>query len=253
MLIVDAEVKMIFKPKTVVLGLIFIAGFFVSILQAAELFIPLPQDAIKVSERTIKFGPDKLLKREYETFLTEDRLSIFYKKEMSREGWIESKKSGYYTKDNDSLVIEFKTMDTATSKTRFSVLISKVISDELVAGSVRKKNPDKLRFMPVYPGSEQVLLWDSGQLASAKYETKDSIKDIVFFYKNGMLNYGWRFIGQTSESKSEVILKFQRKEFETCEITISAPFESPKKPGYLSGKTTISAVYSVYIRERKKI
>jgi hypothetical protein len=69
---------------------------------------------------------------------------------------------------------------------------------------MRKKNPDKLNFMPVYPGSEQVYLWDLSGGMTALYETESSIKDVVFFYKSGMLNYGWRLAGETPVKNARI-------------------------------------------------
>jgi len=226
---------MFFKLKTAVLVLILMVCFCIPILQAAEL-IPLPQDALKISEYRSNSGPIKKLIKNYETSISTDKLVEFYKKELQKNGWI-NKEGRVYIKDDNLALIAFGPKNDKTGKNSFSILTCKVPSSEDFS-AMRKKNPDKLNFMPIYPGSEQVSFWDSDRITTAEYETKDNVKDVAFFYKSRMLNYGWKLINQTSKS-TKAILEFQRKDNETCEIIIEK-----------TDKTIISVVYHIYARPR---
>jgi hypothetical protein len=61
--------------------------------------------------------------------------------------------------------------------------------------ATKKDKPDKLSFMPLYPNAKQAMLMDlpSGGV-TAGYTTKDNIKEVIFFYKAQMINYGWMLV-----------------------------------------------------------
>lgn len=168
--------------------------FFNSLLYGAA-DVPLPAGAVKTLEKNADIGPSHTVVRSYETSLSASRLSAFYKREMSRLGWREQK-DGFFLKDGDLAIIAVNPRRNKNNKTLFTVTTSRVPDKEEIL-ALRKDKPDKLNFMPVYPGSKQVFLWDTPTGISASYDTADSIKEVTFFYKSGMLNYGWRLYEET--------------------------------------------------------
>jgi len=162
---------------------------FTPLAQAAQLDIPLPSDAVKTTEKSFNVGPSTSTICSYETALSQDKINAFYKKEMLKLGWREQSK-GFFLKEKYLAVIAVDPAKNKNKMTQFSITTSSIPSQEEILAQ-RKAQPDKLSFMPVYPASEQVFLWDMPTGISASYETKSVIKDIVFFYKSGMLNYGW--------------------------------------------------------------
>ncbi len=175
--------------------LFFICVSFNSLIFSAEPNIPLPAGSLKTMEKSMNIGPSKSIIQTYETFLTNEKVTAFYRKEMVRLGWREEK-NGLFLKDDYLAVITTFPRKSKENKTQFSIIISRIPSkDEILAG--RKDTPDKLSFMPVYPKSAQVFLWDLPTGVSASYETASSIKELVFFYKSAMLNYGWSLYKET--------------------------------------------------------
>jgi hypothetical protein len=170
-----------------------------SILSAAELnnapAIPLPVDAVQVMEKVLNIGPSSAFLVTYETALSVDRLNSLYKKEMAKGGWV-AKTNNLYMKDNYLAIIVVIPPRNSNSKTKLTITTSSIPSKEEILAA-RKTTPDKLDFMPIYPGSVQAFLWDIPTGVSGSYETEDSINDVVFFYKSGMLNYGWQLYSET--------------------------------------------------------
>jgi len=265
---------MTFKLKTIFPGLIFI--LFASILWAAEPIIPLPPDASKVWEESDNLGPMKSTDKMYESSLNKNKLASFYKKELSGAGWVENEE-WVFTKDKNMVIITISPEKNAAGKTDFVISTSGIPTTEEIL-AMRKKNPDKLNFMPVYPGSEQVYLWDLSNGIMGLYETENSIKDVVFFYKSGMLNYGWSLASQTPitsgaidsidcpeckkitqglgvdksnnvSTSSQATLIFRKGANETCKIIIvNTSVDMGNLPP--SSKTTISVLYNVYKKIR---
>ena len=175
--------------------LFFICVSFNCLIFSAEPDIPLPAGALKTMEKSMNIGPSKSTIQTYETFLNNEKVTAFYRKEMVRLGWREQK-NGLFLKDDYLAVIVSVPRKSKENKTQFSITLSRIPSkEEILAG--RKDTPDKLSFMPVYPKSAQVFLWDMPTGVSASYETASSIKELVFFYKSAMLNYGWSLYQET--------------------------------------------------------
>ncbi len=169
--------------------LFFICVSFNYLIFSAEPDIPLPANTLKTNEKSMNIGPAKSVIQFYETFLNNEKITAFYRKEMPRLGWREQK-NGFFLKDDYLAIIVSVPRKSKDNKTQFSITISRIPSkEEILAG--RKDTPDKLSFMPVYPKAAQVFLWDMPTGVSASYETASSIKELVFFYKSAMLNYGW--------------------------------------------------------------
>ncbi len=207
---------------------------FTPMLYAGEMDIPLPQDAVKVSG-SVSADPLKSYFREYKTSLNKDELTSFYKKAMLKSGWEEEKgEEGIFMKGSNIAVITVSPPEDKQAKTDFVISITDTAKEDFQA--MRKKNPDKLNFMPLYPGSEQVYLWDLDHGVFAQYETENSIKNVAFFYKSAMLNYGWNLVSETPNA-----LEFSRAGDETCEIEMSSV--SFKKSTLPIPKTTISVTY----------
>jgi hypothetical protein len=259
----------IFRLKPIILGLIFAVcsgGYF---LGAAEINIPLPADAVKISEKDIGTGPFKSTVEIYQSYLPQNKINAFYKKEMPRAGWTQDK-NGIFMKDGYLAVISPSILKGKTGLGQFLITTSKIPdSDQILAA--RKAKPDKLKFMPVYPGSIQNFLWDSPMGVSGSYETESNIQDVIFFYKTNMLNYGWNLYSEvplkeevasypgsdklaTPPTASSTTLRFHRKGRESCVIMINSVSNTePLLPGEkivdaknanLLTKTTILVVYN---------
>jgi hypothetical protein len=184
---------MISKIRTISLGLFFL--FYSFILWASDLDIPLPKDAVKISEKSANFGPIRSFSEIYKTSLSGSRVLSFYKKEMANAGWKE-KERGVFVKNKFIAVIICDDLKNKSGKTEFNVIVSNIPAKEELLG-MRKTEPDKLSYMPIYPGSVQIgILNLPGGTASA-YETESSIEEVVFFYKSAMLNYGWSLDRET--------------------------------------------------------
>ncbi|MDO8661649.1 MAG: hypothetical protein Q7K98_00290 [Candidatus Omnitrophota bacterium] len=177
--------------KKIICTILFFAFVsFGSLTWAAESDLPLPANAVKTTEQSMNIGPIPSVTQTYETSLNNnDKISAFYSKALARLGWREESR-GFFLKDDYMVLIVVFPRKGKDIKTRFSITTSRIPTKEEILAQ-RKTKPDKLDFMPIYPGSEQVFLWDMPTGLSASYETKSDIKDVVFFYKSGMLNYGW--------------------------------------------------------------
>jgi len=218
--------------------LFFSICFFASILQAKEVTLPLPQDAIMVSKQGPFFGSMKTVDSIYKSSMNESKLRVFYKKEMIKEGW-EENEDLIFTKDDDIAIIAVDLSKDMAGKTIFMISASKMLQDE-DASDMPKKNPDKLNFMPIYPGSQQNYFWYLPHGAAGEYETNNSIKEVAFFYKSAMLNYGWR-LDTEEQNLTGTGLTFSRGNNETCEIVISdIPVDKNNLP---QNKTTIEVSY----------
>jgi len=261
---------MFFKSKLIIS--IFVLCFFIPILQAAEVSLPLPQDAVKVSEKGPYLGPVKSIHKRYKSSWNKNKLASFYKKELLKSGWKEDKDNKMtFIRDNDIAMVAIDQYEDRSGKTGFTLSTSRMPESEEIL-SMRKEKPDKLSFMPLYPGSKQIHLWDFVNGVSVGYETENSIKEAVFFYKTGMLNYGWQLNKETPVKTTtvncpdckkllppnsigkanatigeEVDLVFYRGKNESCTIKlsgiVSASDSSPNK-------TNISVLYHEYKRNR---
>lgn len=200
--------------KAIIWAVLFLMGIsFNSLLLAEELSFPLPADAVKIKEKSMDVGPTRSFTQTYETSFSQDRISSFYKKEMLRAGWREQK-SNFFLKDRDLVILVTIPNRGKGRKTRFSIITSRMpTKEEMLAG--RKDNPDKLDFMPTYPGCAQVFLWNTATGISASYETAKDIKDVFFFYKSAMLNYGWTLYSETPIETKQVDCPECRKKMES--------------------------------------
>ncbi|MCX5698277.1 MAG: hypothetical protein NTX01_01060 [Candidatus Omnitrophica bacterium] len=120
---------MVFKLRAASLSLIFTVCFFIPILRAAELIIPLPADALKVSEKTTNFGPIKSVTRIYESSLAPAKLGSFYKKEMPRAGWTNGQ-DGVFIKNKYIVVVTVDPLKNEAGKINFSNTISNIPAKE---------------------------------------------------------------------------------------------------------------------------
>lgn len=263
---------MFFKRPLFIVMLILIIcaqGPFVS---AAEIELPLPADAIKLSEKSMGTGLFKSTVEFYQSKLSEKKITAFYKKEMSRAGWSESIK-GVFMKDSYTVMITTNSMKNEKEITQFLITISRLPDAKEILAQ-RKENPDKMKFMPLYPGSFQNFLSDDLRGVSVSYGTEDNIKDVIFFYKSGMLNYGWYLYSEIPIKEetiklpgsldkpainSTAFLRFRKKSGESCFIRVISisgmdfllPGEQlvDKNKINLPSKTSILVVYN----EQKKI
>lgn len=184
------------RSRPIGLMLFFICISFCPLLWSAEIDMPLPADAVKTSDKSVNIGPTMATTQIYTTSLSRDRINSMYKKELLRQGWTQERE-GLFAKDGYlAIIVARPGLDKKRNKTQFSITTTRLPTKEEILASA-KENPDKLNFMPVYPGSKQNYLWDLPNGLSASYETKSSIKDVIFFYKSAMLGYGWKLSGET--------------------------------------------------------
>lgn len=180
------------RLKIVCGSVLFCIFFLVLRLSAAEIKIPLPPDAVKVSERSVNFGVLKLTTKTYSSALSLKSIREFYLQQMLRNGWKE-KHTDFFVKDKCLISIMFSGKSSLPEKTQFKIITGNLpTADEVIAQRLVK--PDKLDFMPVHPKSLQVFHWDFPFGVACSYETESSIKDVVFFYKFAMLGYGWGLV-----------------------------------------------------------
>ncbi|MFA6358477.1 MAG: hypothetical protein WCY09_07470 [Candidatus Omnitrophota bacterium] len=184
-----------FKLKLEFVVLIFLVYFFAPTLSAAELSIPVPENALKVLERNVDMGSTMVFSNIYETTLNQKKAYASYKKQLLGEGWKEEQGNAFI-KDRYVLIVTFFPSLKKGTKTKFSVALAQS-PIEKKPDTTRKIKPDKLIFMPLYPGSVQLMFWDMSSGLMTKYETEDDIRNVVFFYKSGMLNYGWSLYKET--------------------------------------------------------
>jgi len=155
---------------------------------------PLPRDAVFELEQSVPVGPTTSIVRSYSTMLNKDQIESFFRKELLKLGWQEQSIKGLgYVKDDkiiSVLVLPGKPF-ASDKKTYFSLVYATKISDEMVKAS-QKDKPDNLNFMPIYPGSKQLLLWDNANGVMAHYSTEDPISNVAAFFKSKMSSYGWQ-------------------------------------------------------------
>lgn len=260
---------MVLKTKIKTVFFILVC-FFPSILQSAELSASLPADAVLISQKGPFFGPMKSIHRQYKSSWNKNRLESFFRKELLREGWKEEKNDKMtFLKEDNVITIDINQYQDRDDRTGFLISSGRIPQKEEIL-AISKKNPDKLNFMPIYPGSEQVSLWDTQSGVAAEYETGRTIKEVAFFFKSGMLNYGWRLISETPQRmavtscpgcekflspgtaktynadkvEEQISLVFRRAKDESCSIEISGIFSNVNKESV--GKTKISVHYHKY-------
>jgi len=218
------------------------------VLFAANFRMPVPSQTSKINERSSEFGPVKMSTSMYKTFLGEGEIYDFYEEKLSQTGWSVAGK-GVFSKDKHLATIQFYPSGNPEKESKFSITIGNTPDKEEFL-SMSKKKPDRVSFMPVYPGSIQTISLKFLGKISFVYETDDSVKDVVFFYESAMLKYGWELAARnpvTGISKNTVLL-FRRKENkENCKIKVSenlnAKFSSDLIP---LKKTSISVDYNAY-------
>jgi hypothetical protein len=257
-----------FKLRAIMLGLILVFCWG-SLLQAAEINVPLPEDAVQISEKNMETGPIKAMVEIYQSNLTQNKINAFYKKEMLRAGWTQQK-DGPFMKNGYMAVISPSPLKNGAGPVQFMIITSKIPDSEQIL-AMRKSTPDKLNFMPIYPGCAQNFLLDSPMGISGSYGTESSTEEVVFFYKSGMLKYGWNLYSEvpiketvvkspvTDKSNTPVTsvsatLRFHRKVGESCVIMINSisgaesllPGEQlvDKNASLLPKRTTILVVYN---------
>jgi len=181
--------------KTIICAVLFIIGISFNPLQAAEVSLPLPSDAVKTSEKNVDSGISQSNIQIYKTSLSKERILALYKKELTREGWSEQK-TGLYSKDGYMAIIVVAPRVGKDKKTQFSLTTTKIPpKEELLA--LKKEVPDKIDFMPVCPDSKQKFLFNTPTGVSVSYETTKSVNETIFFFKSAMLSYGWKLASET--------------------------------------------------------
>ncbi|MFA6350431.1 MAG: hypothetical protein WCY12_05875 [Candidatus Omnitrophota bacterium] len=242
------------------LGLLFMIFFLsypVFYAWGGEYNIPLPAGAIEVGKNKSDIGPARLLSRIYKSSLDKDEIYAFYEEKMLDAAW-KMKRKGVFLKDRKLVIIIPYPSKGKDDKTEFSISMGDMPSSKKILAAVNKK-PDKVKFMPIYPGSTQILSLGLPNSSSYIYGTGDSIKDVVFFYESGMLKYGWALISRVPVTgvADKVSLLYRRKNKEVCRIKISGVSQgkdtfmpgnnlSIKNTPRIPNKTSISVDYSLY-------
>ena len=221
--------------------------FFTSIAYSANPDYPLPEDAQQVMSKDSTYGPMNMHLQIYATAMPKDKLMGLYRKFLKKEGWQEDREM-FFKKNNRALIIAISPQSAKfkDGKTMFTIIQSNLPTQEEMTAT-KKDNPDKLNFMPVYPGSRQMFLFDNPHGASASYTCEDSLKDAVFFYESKMLNYGWTLVSKSpvGGATKSTELKF-KKEMESCIIHIYEGQLNQPPPAVEKGadKTQVSDIIS---------
>jgi hypothetical protein len=268
---------MVFKLRPIMLGLIAVVCLGISLLWAAEISVPLPADAVKIAEKIMDKGPLKSTVETYQSYFAPNKINAFYKKEMPRAGWAQNKGGLSFVKNGYLAVISCGTSKDEAGAVQFMIITTKIPDPDQILAA-RKTTPDKVNFMPIYPGCMQNFLYDTPTGISGSYETESGIQEVIFFYKSGMLNYGWSLYSEiplkeeivkvpesiksnTPVTSSSATLRFHRKAGESCVIMIRSvsgmeeyllPGEQlvdEKSAKLVPKKTTILVVYN----EQKRI
>ncbi|MCX5693767.1 MAG: hypothetical protein NT014_01335 [Candidatus Omnitrophica bacterium] len=210
-----------FKPKKI-LVVFFLAMFSISVLWAAELNFPLPATTVKIREEKARFGPIKTITKTYKSALNRDQINSFYEKEMVLAGWSQQEKR-VFTKNKYLVIISSYSSGSKSNENRFTMTICNIPTKEEVLASYNTK-PEKLNYMPIYPGSTQSIFLKLSGSTTSSYETDDSIKEVVFFYESGMVKYGWGLVNRIPATgiADKVVLLFGRQNGETCQIQVSS-------------------------------
>lgn len=136
----------------------------------------------------------------YSTNLSFSQIKAFYRETLAKQGWTESKvpadaekKLGTeiiaFRKGQEMLNIMYMPTSTITGKTTFS--IGKGVVPSTANITEAKLTPQKLNFMPLYPGLQQMSYSERPNATTVGYTTKDDITSVVTFYKSRMPGYGW--------------------------------------------------------------
>lgn len=206
-------VKAPFKLWVLIPGLILATYLFIPVAFALEPNLPLPQDAVKISEKILESGLQKSLVSRYESSWDKKKISSFYKKELKKFGWTDGG-NDVFEKDDSTIVLQIRSKKNGKGKTRFFVISSKIL----------KKEEAFLRSIPVYPGSKQLSVSESARGITGTYEAAGGIREVAFFYKTKMPSYGWN-IKEERFIKNGVVLVFNRPAKglnEGCVINIGA-------------------------------
>lgn len=225
------------RLKKIFPGLIFIICFFTpSSVPALNYSLPLPSDAVKISEIFLESGLQTSLVSRYESSWDRKKISSFYKKELKKSGWTDEG-NDVFKKDNNTVVLQIRSKKNGKGKTRFFVIFREV----------PKKEEVFLRSIPAYPGSKQLSVSESARGVTGTYEAAGGIRDAVFFYKTRMPSYGWRLNGERF-IKNGAVLVFSRPAKglnEGCVINIGTT-PMGKNKIISSGKFPISVRYYDY-------
>lgn len=152
---------------------------------------PVPPDVeVEKPPQTLQIGPSLNTTQRFITSFSKNKLIGFYRKTLAQEGWVELREL-YFKRGNEYLtLILLPESRKNKGKTRFAISYGNHPTKEQME-STRKDKPDQLRFMPIYPSSEQMFLWDTPTGIMSGYRTEASAKEVSFFYQAKMLNYGW--------------------------------------------------------------
>lgn len=180
--------RKLFRDYIRALLLLVVSGF-LALSYAEE--IPLPPDAEQIGLRENKTGPISSIFINYKTSMDKNKLTNFYRKELTKAGWTERSNPALHFLKNDSFfTIKILPVRVNGNKTAFTIIRGNIPNEDTLQES-KKDKPDAVNFMPIYPNAKQSYLWDSPSGAVAAYKTQDKIEDVVSFYKSKMPGYGW--------------------------------------------------------------
>ena len=160
--------------------------------------LPLPADAQEVTRDDSSIGPTKSEFVVYETALSQPAAERFFRKELASDGWFEKQHFSFTRGGKEVLVISFIPSGKVL---KFGVMYTLLPSELEITAAVKEK-PDKVDFMPLYANARQLYLWDAPMGKTAAYQTQNHIKEVTFFYKSVMPNYGWFLSNEIPLTKS---------------------------------------------------
>ena len=187
--------------KRAIFSLVAITVFFtIAVFAQASGIISHPNS--EILDKSIEKGSYEIYS--YRSKLPRETISNFYREMLSRQGWEETFLSDpystdlfYFSKDNARLSLNFN------PSTDPNLVYYDIKVDYLNFITKREENifrkvslPQRLDFIPTYPGSEQIEVEKSSREISAVYLASGSPENVKNFYIKEMPALGWELIDQ---------------------------------------------------------
>ncbi len=182
--------------------------------------VPLPRSSKKIHSANPIVTGHQFNTTVYTSDLSQAEIEEFYNEKLSRAGWDKVSmpvneearmvNMVIFTKNERIVSITFLPISKLRGQTTFSVSEGTVSPPE----EPLDKSPQKLDFMPLYPGAEQVMFTESMAGVSAGYTSKDSIRAVIDFYKREMPLKGWALQREVEPGSEKFDLQY--KQCPTC-------------------------------------
>lgn len=262
--------------------------------------IPLPWGAEEVFQETRSIAGTEFVLKYYASKQNRKEIADFFRLKLSVLGWKEEKLLGdmeqipdlkipdsvkdilasnsIFEKDGENVMINFLPQEASQDgKTRFTIARGNMqakndsgTEDDFIP---RLSDKPKVDIAPVYPEAALISLSENPGFMRATYFTKDNIGQVIEFYKNGMISYGWFITEEKPLNKldsgefdlsslcpgcpkndktqqaikpTDVVLSefnFSNKDGDTCIMVFTDAGPKNEEDGILKSSTTIMMQY----------